>query len=172
MIDLYPSRLEDEPALLPRHDRVVHSDWHAGAPLSAEQAGQYEREGYVVLDSLFSEDEVAYLQRAAGALLADPDTLTAETIIAEPHSNEIRSIFEVHRQSEVIARLAADERLAAVARFLLGDEVYGRRAGYARQMLHAWKLGFVHPRTGERLGLVSPIPADFREAGADPGETP
>jgi 23S rRNA pseudouridine1911/1915/1917 synthase len=56
---------------------------------------------------------------------------------------------------------------------LLGDEVYGRRAGYARQMLHAWKLGFTHPRTGERIGLVSPIPADFREAGvpAEPGDT-
>ena len=54
---------------------------------------------------------------------------------------------------------------------LLGDGVYGRRAGYGRQMLHAWKLGFVHPRTKERLDLVSPIPADFREAGVVPGET-
>ena len=48
---------------------------------------------------------------------------------------------------------------------LLGDEVYGRRAGFARQMLHAWRLGFTHPRTGERLNFQSPIPADFLEAG-------
>ncbi|MEI7958098.1 MAG: RluA family pseudouridine synthase [Verrucomicrobiota bacterium] len=51
---------------------------------------------------------------------------------------------------------------------LLGDELYGRRAGYARQMLHAWKLGFAHPRTGEWMEFQSPIPHDFIEAGAAP----
>lgn len=54
---------------------------------------------------------------------------------------------------------------------LLGDEVYGRRAGFARQMLHAWRLGFTHPRTGARLNFQSPIPADFREAGV-PADLP
>ena len=48
---------------------------------------------------------------------------------------------------------------------LLGDEVYGRRAGFTRQMLHAWRLGFTHPRTGVRMNFLSPIPADFIEAG-------
>ncbi|MES2570751.1 MAG: RluA family pseudouridine synthase, partial [Verrucomicrobiota bacterium] len=48
---------------------------------------------------------------------------------------------------------------------LLGDEVYGRRGQFSRQMLHAWRLGFLHPRTGERLSFESPIPADFVEAG-------
>ena len=47
---------------------------------------------------------------------------------------------------------------------VLGDEVYGRRAGFPRQMLHAWKLGFTHPRTGERLHFVAPIPQDFLNA--------
>ena len=51
---------------------------------------------------------------------------------------------------------------------LLGDPVYGRVAGYPRQMLHAWKLGFLHPRTGERMSFESPIPADFLEAGVLP----
>jgi 23S rRNA pseudouridine1911/1915/1917 synthase len=48
---------------------------------------------------------------------------------------------------------------------LLGDDVYGRRGSFARQMLHAWKLGFVHPRSGKRLNFESPIPPDFVEAG-------
>jgi 23S rRNA pseudouridine1911/1915/1917 synthase len=48
---------------------------------------------------------------------------------------------------------------------VLGDEVYGRRADFPRQMLHAWKLGFTHPRTGERLHFVAPIPQDFVNAG-------
>jgi 23S rRNA pseudouridine1911/1915/1917 synthase len=32
-------------------------------------------------------------------------------------------------------------------------------------MLHAWKLGFSHPRTGKRLDFTAPIPPDFLEAG-------
>jgi 23S rRNA pseudouridine1911/1915/1917 synthase len=48
---------------------------------------------------------------------------------------------------------------------VIGDEVYGKRAGFARQMLHAWRLGFLHPRTGERVNFESPIPPDFVEAG-------
>ncbi len=53
---------------------------------------------------------------------------------------------------------------------VLGDEVYGRRAGFPRQMLHAWKLGFTHPRTGERMNFQAPVPPDFLAAGvpADP----
>ncbi len=48
---------------------------------------------------------------------------------------------------------------------LLGDAVYGRVEGYPRQMLHAWRLGFTHPRSGERMNFQSPIPLDFIEAG-------
>ena len=52
---------------------------------------------------------------------------------------------------------------------LLGDEVYGRRAGLERQMLHAWKLGFTHPTTARRMDFTAPIPADFLQAGV-PGD--
>jgi 23S rRNA pseudouridine1911/1915/1917 synthase len=48
---------------------------------------------------------------------------------------------------------------------VLGDDVYGKRGSFARQMLHAWRLGFIHPRTAERLNFESPIPPDFVEAG-------
>jgi len=53
---------------------------------------------------------------------------------------------------------------------LLGDALYGRRGSYERQMLHAWKLGFTHPRTGKWMEFQSPIPQDFVDAGALPGE--
>jgi 23S rRNA pseudouridine1911/1915/1917 synthase len=32
-----------------------------------------------------------------------------------------------------------------------------------RQMLHAWQLGFVHPRTNETMSFESPIPDDMAE---------
>jgi 23S rRNA pseudouridine1911/1915/1917 synthase len=49
---------------------------------------------------------------------------------------------------------------------ILGDKIYGgRRAGnFPRQMLHAWKLAFDHPRSGGRVHFVAPLPQDFDEA--------
>ena len=124
MQDLYPSRQRADAEMRPRLDPVVHSEWTNDAPISARQAAAFDRDGYIVLEDIFSADEVAFLQKAAGHLLADPAALDADTIVTEPQSDEIRSIFEIHAQSPVIARLAADARLADVARFLLGDEVY------------------------------------------------
>lgn len=49
---------------------------------------------------------------------------------------------------------------------LLGDVVYGSKKpwpGLAGQCLHARRLSFVHPRTGERLTLECPLPPWFQE---------
>jgi 23S rRNA pseudouridine1911/1915/1917 synthase len=49
---------------------------------------------------------------------------------------------------------------------VLGDKIYAPRFAkdFARQMLHAWKLGFHHPRTGEWKNFEAPLPADFATA--------
>lgn len=49
---------------------------------------------------------------------------------------------------------------------LLGDKVYAPKGSKAfpRQMLHAWKLGFSHPRSGEWKEFEAPLPLDFEEA--------
>jgi 23S rRNA pseudouridine1911/1915/1917 synthase len=49
---------------------------------------------------------------------------------------------------------------------VLGDKIYGPRLAkdFTRQMLHAWKLGFHHPRTGEWKSFEAPLPDDFRRA--------
>ena len=48
---------------------------------------------------------------------------------------------------------------------ILGDEVYGTlRIGPTtarRPMLHAWRLGFVHPVDGGKVSATSPLPADI-----------
>jgi 23S rRNA pseudouridine1911/1915/1917 synthase len=56
---------------------------------------------------------------------------------------------------------------------VIGDAVYGRkghtyRAPARRQLLHAWKLGFVHPRSGSPLEFLAPLPADFVAFGLEP----
>ena len=49
---------------------------------------------------------------------------------------------------------------------VLGDTVYGgRHAGkFSRQMLHAWKVGFDHPRRKRRMHFEAPQPEDFAKA--------
>jgi 23S rRNA pseudouridine1911/1915/1917 synthase len=49
---------------------------------------------------------------------------------------------------------------------VLGDKIYAPRfaKNFPRQMLHAWNLGFRHPRTGEWRNFEAPLPADFAEA--------
>src|SRR3546814_4574322 len=88
----------------PRQNPVVQSEWTGDAPISARQAAQFDRDGYIVLEDIFSVDEVAFLQKAAGTLLADPAALDDDTIVTEPQSREIRSIFAIHAQSPVMAR--------------------------------------------------------------------
>jgi 23S rRNA pseudouridine1911/1915/1917 synthase len=59
--------------------------------------------------------------------------------------------------------------LAAIDLPVAGDPVYGRPAdlGLERQFLHAQRLAFQHPVTGEQVDVRSELPADLREALAD-----
>lgn len=50
---------------------------------------------------------------------------------------------------------------------LAGDTLYGGKlveaGGVVRHMLHAKKLGIIHPRTGESLAITAPLPEDFQQ---------
>ena len=49
---------------------------------------------------------------------------------------------------------------------VLGDKIYAPRfaKNFPRQMLHALKLGFRQPRTGEWKNFEAPLPDDFKQA--------
>ncbi len=53
--------------------------------------------------------------------------------------------------------------LASIGHPVEGDPVYAGRGPQllGRQALHAWKLGFEHPRTGKAMRFESPLPEDF-----------
>ena len=58
--------------------------------------------------------------------------------------------------------------LHALGHPILGDKIYGKAgSGYSRQMLHAWRLGFFHPRTENWMEFEAELPDDFRQSGAD-----
>ena len=60
--------------------------------------------------------------------------------------------------------------LQAIGHPIVGDRAYGgggddaRRLGLGRPFLHAWRLAFTHPLTGEPIDLEEPLPADLVEA--------
>lgn len=56
--------------------------------------------------------------------------------------------------------------LASIGHPIVGDAVYGRRRGVgaalvARHALHAERIAFCHPATGEHLRFSAPLPADL-----------
>jgi 23S rRNA pseudouridine1911/1915/1917 synthase len=57
--------------------------------------------------------------------------------------------------------------LESVGHPVVGDRVYGRREetlGLERQFLHAARLAFPHPETGEEIDVSSPLPHDLELA--------
>jgi ectoine hydroxylase len=123
--DPYPSRQSAEARILPRLDEIVHGPWTRDAPLTREATEGFAHDGYVVLRDLFDERETRALADEATRLrTAAQDELDPETLVTEPGSGLVRSVFRVHDQSTVFGRLSADIRLAGVAKFLLNDDVY------------------------------------------------
>jgi ectoine hydroxylase len=120
--DRYPTRLtEGEPTPFPRVDPVVWGS--APGPVTADDVEGYDRDGFLAIEQLVPPAEAAELLTEAHQLAGDPRGHDDERWVREPGSDEVRSVFEVHRISERFAALVADVRLAGIARQLLGSDV-------------------------------------------------
>ncbi|HWI73029.1 MAG TPA: RluA family pseudouridine synthase, partial [Baekduia sp.] len=65
----------------------------------------------------------------------------------------------------------------AIGHPVAGDPEYGHAGllGLERQFLHAQRLAFTHPVTGEAIAIESPLPPDLQaalEAARDPDRGP
>ena len=121
--DLYPSRGATEVAV-PRQDPVVWGSPGTPGPIAAGDLEAYERDGFLAIDQLITDDEVAVYRDELNRLVADPQIRADERSIVEPKSQEIRSVFEVHKISQLFAQLVRDERVVGRARQILGSDVY------------------------------------------------
>jgi 23S rRNA pseudouridine1911/1915/1917 synthase len=88
--------------------------------------------------------------------------------------------FEVRERFDRATLLEAEPRtgrthqirvhLSSIGHPILGDRRYGgggedaRELGLERPFLHAWRIVFDHPITGERIDLEDPMPPDLRRA--------
>ncbi|MFI2349244.1 ectoine hydroxylase [Streptomyces sp. NPDC019443] len=121
--DLYPTRGVNE-VTTPRQDPVVWSAPGAPGPIAPSGLMEFERDGFLTVDELISQDEVALYRTELDRLIADPAVRADERSIIEPKSQDVRSVFEVHRVSEIFASLVRDERVVGRARQILGSDVY------------------------------------------------
>jgi 23S rRNA pseudouridine1911/1915/1917 synthase len=96
--------------------------------------------------------------------------ITAEGKPAVTHY-EVREAFARH--AELVFRLETGRthqirvHLAAIRHPLLNDPLYGRadpRFELAGQALHAWRLEFAHPRTGDIMTFESSPPPEYAHA--------
>ena len=88
--------------------------------LSAEQLARFEQDGFLVLPSLFSADEVAALRAELPAILAEETPAN----IREKYAGEVRTAMGLHLRNPVFARLVRHPRLLEPAFQILSTDLY------------------------------------------------
>jgi 23S rRNA pseudouridine1911/1915/1917 synthase len=101
--------------------------------------------------------------------VSSPRGRAAKTEYRVLRSNEQASLIECRLHSGRTHQIRV--HLHHLGYPVLGDKVYAPRLAkdFPRQMLHAWKLGFCHPRTRDWKNFDAPLPEDFKRAIAETG---
>jgi ectoine hydroxylase len=125
MVDRYPSRILPTPTIVDRQDPIVWSEsTAAGAPLASADVAFFEKNGYLAFERFFSPKEVSRLATALDAAWDTAGKSDADTIVREPDSDIVRSVFAIHESDAVFRDLLRDPRLAGMAAQILGSPVY------------------------------------------------
>ena len=141
MQDSYPSRIYQEPKLLERQDPVVYNPTINQTEISKEQLTFYEENGYLFLESFFTEDQVQFWKQELARLWEQSKEVQKPEVIREPGNDEIRSIFAVHRDDEVFKQMASDQRIQDIVSQILGSQTY----------IHQSRINFKQGFTGKEF---------------------
>ena len=96
-----------------------------------------------------------------------PDAMRAVTLVRVRERAGGHSLLEVTIKTGRTHQIRV--HLAAQGHPIAGDDKYGdfahnrllHKQGLRRMFLHAWRLQFEHPASGERIELLAPLPADL-----------
>jgi 23S rRNA pseudouridine1911/1915/1917 synthase len=108
----------------------------------------------------------APLGRRAAKIVVDrvdgrPATTSFEVLERMPHATLLEAAPETGRTHQIRVHLSA------IGHPILGDRTYGgggddaARVGLSRPFLHAWRLRFQNPVTGEQISLEDPLPDEL-----------
>jgi 23S rRNA pseudouridine1911/1915/1917 synthase len=140
--------------------------------LKAELSARRLRREYLALVDGRPTSRTGTIEAPIGRDRRDRTLVSIDT--DEPR--EARTHFEIDRllPGSALLRVVLDTgrthqirvHLAAIGIPVAGDPQYGRAGafGLERQFLHAARLAFAHPVTGEQLDVRSPLPADLAAA--------
>jgi 23S rRNA pseudouridine1911/1915/1917 synthase len=169
---------QERPGIVHRLDKdtsgclVVATNDEAHRNLSAQFAGRTVEKIYLamvagkmrktsgVIDAAISRHKVHRQRMAVGSSRGR----AARTEYRVVRESEEASLVECRIHSGRTHQIRV--HLHHIGHPVLGDKLYAPRFAkkFSRQMLHAWKLGFEHPRSGERKNFEAQWPADFEEA--------
>lgn len=173
----------ERPGIVHRLDRetsgvlVVAKTEAAHQSLSRQFKGRLVKKRYLALVHGEVRQESGRIEAAIGRREHDRKRMG----VRREGGREARTAYRVVRRLPGMTVLEVDletgrthqirVHLAHIGHPVVGDQVYGgrreqRRAASGllradRQMLHAWRLGFHHPRTGAWLEVTAPLPEDF-----------
>jgi len=183
----------ERPGIVHRLDRetsgvmVAAKSEAAHASLSAQFKARVVRKRYLALVRGTVGHETGRIEAAIGRRERDRKRMG----VRARGGREARTDYRVLRRRADMTLIEASletgrthqirVHFAHIGHPVVGDTVYGGRGSRrlaasdapraGRQMLHAWRLGFHHPRTGVWVEFTAPVPGDLRAlAGLAPDE--
>ena len=171
---------EKRPGIVHRLDKdtsgllIVAKDDQAHAALSRQLSERQMEKHYLALAAGQMKGSEGSIDLAIGRSLKDrkkmaprPDGRSALTHWTLLEQRSDRALLDVHLVTGRTHQIRV--HMAAIGHPVLGDPLYAARGTpkAGRLMLHAWRLKFTHPRTGEELRFEAPPDESFgyRESG-------
>jgi 23S rRNA pseudouridine955/2504/2580 synthase len=116
-----------------------------------------------------ADEEAAGERRVKVVGKDDPDGMRAITLVKVTRRLGTCTLLEVTIKTGRTHQIRV--HLASQGHPIAGDDKYGdfalnkalQRQGLRRMFLHAWRLQFQHPATGEPVALEAPLPPDLQQ---------
>jgi 23S rRNA pseudouridine1911/1915/1917 synthase len=169
---------KERPGIVHRLDKetsgcvVVAKNDATHRDLSKQFAARTVEKIYLALVAGKLRKPAGVIEERIGRHPVDRKRMSATTLRGRAARTEYRVVRSSDQASLIECRLHSGRthqirvHLHHLGHPVLGDKVYAPRLAkdFPRQMLHAWKLGFRHPRTEEWKNFEAPLPDDFAAA--------
>jgi 23S rRNA pseudouridine1911/1915/1917 synthase len=169
---------KERPGIVHRIDKetsgclVIAKNDAAHRGLSRQFADRTVEKTYLAIVTGKLSKTAGVIEEKIGRHPIDRQRMSATSVRGRAARTEYRVVRSSERASLVECRLHSGRthqirvHLHHLGHPVLGDKVYAPRLAkeFPRQMLHAWKLGFHHPRTEKWKSFEAPLPDDFAAA--------
>ena len=169
---------KERPGIVHRLDKetsgclVVAKNDEAHRELSRQFAERMVEKIYLALVGGKLREQAGTIEEKIGRHPVHRQRMSVTSSRGRPAKTDYRVIRSREQASLVECRLHSGRthqirvHLHHLGHPVFGDKVYAARSAknFPRQMLHAWKLGFRHPKTGGWKSFEAPLPHDFATA--------